>query len=307
MNGVRKSPQCSVVIPTYNRVELLRHTLESLTKQRLPVESFEVLVVDDGSSDTTADMVDTYRQRLDLRYFFQPDQGWRSAAARNVGIAQAEAEIIVFIDSGVLAHSGCLEAHLASHRAEAGPVAVVGYLYGLNIDNEDAEQIIAVVDVNDPDGTIARMQSQGIHLDVREEYYEKYTENIADLPAPWFIFWTANVSVRTDQIRAVGAFDETFDRWGGEDIDLAYRLHRDGAKFVVNRQASSIHFPHHKNFADNLRDAETNYLHIVEKYDTPIIRLLLEPHDVDPFNINDIIRERNLPTCADYLATLTQP
>ncbi len=304
MSGVRKPPLCSVVIPTYNRVKLLRHTLESLTRQKLPLGSFEVLVVDDGSSDTTAAMVDTYRQRLNLHYFFQPDEGWRTAAARNVGIAHAEAEVIVFIDSGVLAHSGCLEAHVASHRASAGPLAVIGYVYGMNGFNEDAEQIIAMVDVNDPDPSIARMHAEGVHLDIREEFYEKYTDEFAGLPAPWSMFWTANVSVRTDQVRAVGAFDESFDRWGGEDIDLGYRLHRAGATFVLNRRASSIHYPHHKNFVVDDIGARANYLHMVNKYGTPIIRLLLESPEVNPFNINDVIRERGLPSCADYLAGL---
>jgi glycosyltransferase involved in cell wall biosynthesis len=306
MSGARKPPQCSVVIPTYNRVELLRYTLESLTKQRLPLGSFEVLVVDDGSSDTTAAMVDGYRQRLNLRYFFQPDEGWRSAAARNVGIAHAEAEVIVFIDSGVLAHSGCLEAHLASHRASAGPLAVIGYVYGMNVDNEDAELVVAAVDMNDPDASIAKMHDQSVHLDIREAFYERYTDDFAGLPAPWSMFWTANASVRTDQVRAVGAFDESFDRWGGEDLDLGYRLHRAGATFVLNRRASSIHYPHHKNFEHNEHGSRANYLHMVKKYDTPIIRLLLESPEVDSFTINYVISDRALPTCADYLANLAR-
>ncbi len=249
-------------------------------------------------------MVDTYRQRLNLYYFYQPDEGWRTAAARNIGIAHAEAEVIVFIDSGVLAHSGCLEAHVASHRASAVPLAAIGYVYGMNGSNEDAEEIIAAVDVDDPDASIAKMHAQGAHLDIREEFYEQYTDDFSGLPAPWSMFWTANVSVRADQVRAVGAFDESFDRWGGEDTDLAYRLHRAGAKFVLNRRASSIHYPHHKNFEQNDIGARSNYLHMVEKYDTPIIRLLLESPEVNPFNINEVIRERGLPSCADYLAGL---
>ena len=72
------APRCSVVIPTYNRVELLRRTLDSLVTQRLPSSEFEVLVVDDGSTDSTALLVDNYRDRLAVRYFFQPDEGWRA-------------------------------------------------------------------------------------------------------------------------------------------------------------------------------------------------------------------------------------
>src|SRR5882672_6181176 len=108
-------PVCSVIIPTYNRMALLRYTLDALTRQDLGADRFEVLVVDDGSSDGTAALVERYQGRLDVRYFFQPDQGYRVAAARNIGIAHARSDVCVFLDSGVIAHSGCLSAHLRSH------------------------------------------------------------------------------------------------------------------------------------------------------------------------------------------------
>ncbi|MBV9821651.1 MAG: glycosyltransferase family 2 protein, partial [Actinobacteria bacterium] len=108
-------PACSVIVPTYNRAELLRRTLDSLLRQDLPPAQFEVLVVDDGSADHTAEVVESFRDRLDVRYFFQPDEGWRVAQARNVGLAAATREVCVMVDSGVLLHSGCLAAHLDSH------------------------------------------------------------------------------------------------------------------------------------------------------------------------------------------------
>jgi glycosyltransferase involved in cell wall biosynthesis len=300
--AAKKAPECSVVIPTYNRVTLLKYTLEALAKQRLPREDFEVLVVDDGSSDGTADMVASYHDRLNLRYFFQPDEGWRSAKARNVGIEHAAGDICVFVDSGVLLHSRCLEAHIASHRSASVPLAVCGYVYGYNINNEDADLIIQAIDPDDPDGTIARMQQEQKWLDFREFFYAKYTDEFHGLAAPWTIYWTSNVSASTEQVRSVGAFDEAFQTWGGEDMDLAYRLYRDGAKFIVNRQASSIHFPHYKSFEENEQQAKQNYVHMVKKYDTPIIRLLLETPDVHPFNIHEVIEERGLPRCQDYVA-----
>lgn len=303
--------KCSVIIPTYNRVTLLRHTLESLTRQSLPREQFEVLVVDDGSSDTTSAMVDDYRERLNLRYFFQEDEGWRTAKARNVGIANAAADVCVLIDSGVLLHSGCLAAHVASHDDAQEPVAVCGYVYGFNVDNQDAELITQAIDFHDPDTTIERMAAKQQWLDVREDFYATYTDDFHGLPAPWVIFWTCNVSVGTKLARSIGGFDEAFQSWGGEDIDLGYRLYNGGARFILNRRASAIHCPHHKSFSDNNRLAMGNYQYMAAKYGTPITQLLLSfpetiPVDmtdvVTPFNMNDVIRERGLPTCADYLA-----
>ncbi len=293
--------KCSVIIPTYNRVPLLRRTLDSLARQALPSEQFEVLVVDDGSSDSTAAMVADYRERLNLRYFFQEDEGWRVAKARNVGVANARADICVFIDSGVLLHSGCLRAHVVSHES-AGPVAVCGYVYGFNENNEDAELISRAIDFDDLDGSIKRMADQRRWLDIREEFYVKYTDEIGDLPAPWIVFWTCNVSAGTAQIRSAGSFDEKFKSWGGEDLDLAYRLHRNGVRITVNRQASSVHCPHPKKFDNNVSGAADNYRYIAEKYNTPITRLM-RYSSISPFNINDLIRDVELPPCAEYRTT----
>ena len=303
--------KCSVIVPTYNRALLLSHTLDSLTRQSLPAEEFEVLVVDDGSSDETSVVVEGYSTRLNLRYFFREDEGWRIARARNVGIANAAADVCVLLDSGLLAHSGCLAAHVASHEESPVPVAVCGYVYGFNVGNEDGDAIAKAIDYGDPDGSIERMTSNPDWLDIREGFYDIYTEEFHDLPAPWIIFWTCDVSVPTALARSVGAFDEAFRTWGGEDLDFGYRLFNAGAKFILNRQASAIHVPHPKNFADNNKSAMVNYRYMAEKYGTPIIRLLTEfpegdPEDftgyVTPWNLNQVIRERGLPSCAEYLA-----
>jgi glycosyltransferase involved in cell wall biosynthesis len=111
--------ECSVVIPTYNRSRLLSYTLDSMVGQSLDPYQFEVLVVDDGSNDDTQDVVAQYRSRLNLRYFYQEDLGYRAAAARNIGIMHAETSVCVFVDSGVLLHSGALAAHLECHRGAA--------------------------------------------------------------------------------------------------------------------------------------------------------------------------------------------
>jgi glycosyltransferase involved in cell wall biosynthesis len=296
-------PSCSVVIPTYNRVELLRRTLDSLVAQRLPSSEFEVLVVDDGSTDSTALLVDNYRDRLAVRYFFQPDEGWRVARARNVGISNAEAPVCVFLDSGVVAHTGCLQAHLASHTGGAGPVATSGYVFGFTVDNADSDRMAQALDYDDPDASIEMMQRTGRWTDAREPFYVQYHDDFSQLPAPWVMFWTCNVSAETAQLRAVGGFDEAFQSWGGEDLDLAYRLYLDGASFGVNRAASAIHYPHPKSFEENEAQAAANYRYMAGKYRTPIIDLLPSfGPEINPFTINEVIAERGLPNCRDYLA-----
>jgi glycosyltransferase involved in cell wall biosynthesis len=290
----------SVIVPTYNRATLLRHTLDALVRQTIGTDRFEVLVVDDGSSDGTRDLVASYAGKLRVRYFFQEDEGYRVAKARNTGIANAAAPICVMVDSGVLLHSGALAAHLASHDAYAEPVAVCGYVYCFNEDNEDGALIEKRIDASDPDATLASLAADNAYLDIREEWYAKYGDDFAYLPAPWLVYWTCNVSARTDQLRAIGGFDEAYRAWGGEDVDLSYRLHRDGARFVLNRAASSLHHPHPKSYVENMRSAAGNYRYFAAKYGTPITALVPDNHF---FVINDIIRDRALPACADFLAT----
>ena len=87
----------SVVICTYNRVALLRSALETICHQTLPTAAYEVIVVDNGSTDETARFVATFRQRLpNLRYCFETEQG--ISAARNHGWRVAQGAYVAFTD-----------------------------------------------------------------------------------------------------------------------------------------------------------------------------------------------------------------
>lgn len=289
---------CSVIVPTYNREQLLDYTLASLTRQRLPRDRFEVLVVDDGSSDNSQAIVEQYQGLLNVRYYFQEDDGYRVALARNTGVRNARSPLCVFIDSGVILHSRCLEAHVRHHEDSSERRAAVGYVFCFNKDNEDAEQIRRELDLEDVDGSIDRFSASGRWLDFREEFYSKYGDEYDWLPAPYLIFWTCNLSVRTADLHAVGIFDESFRTWGIEDVDLGYRLFRDGVRLTLCREAQSLHYPHPKSYADNMKSVFPNALYMAGKYDTPITNLL--PHH-EFFIINDLVQKLNLPRCEEYL------
>ena len=295
-------PACSVIIPTYNRAELLARTLDSLVRQDLPAADFEVLVVDDGSSDHTAELAGSYRDRLALRYFFQPDEGWRVAQARNVGITHARGGVCVMVDSGVLLHSGCLRAHLASHEQADGPVAVIGYVYGFDCKVAEAEEMMRTLAFDDPDASIALIRDIGRWADTREPFYASQGDDLGGLPAPWVFYWTCNASAPTERLRAVGGFDEQFRSWGGEDIDLGYRLHLDGVRFVLDRAASSIHYPHGSSLSVSMAGARDVHRYVAQKHGTPIIRMLpMLGGALNFLTFNDVATARRLPRCEDYL------
>jgi glycosyltransferase involved in cell wall biosynthesis len=86
-------PLVSVIIPTYNRASWLKGAIDSVLNQTF--SNFELLIVDDGSTDNTKELVDSYGDKI--KYIFQPNQG--PAAARNSGIKNRQVELISFLDS----------------------------------------------------------------------------------------------------------------------------------------------------------------------------------------------------------------
>ncbi len=118
--------KASLVIPTYNSRELLAPCLISLNHQRLdPSDEFEVVLVDDGSTDGTGDMVSALPLKYPVRRFYLPrtEESCRSAA-RNVGIQAAEGELIVFADGDQIIDPLYLREHIRCHRDRPGIVAV---------------------------------------------------------------------------------------------------------------------------------------------------------------------------------------
>jgi GalNAc5-diNAcBac-PP-undecaprenol beta-1,3-glucosyltransferase len=101
-------PFFSVVIPTYNRAGFIAKTLQSVLSQTLT--DFEVLVVDDGSKDNTAEVV---RPFLSSQVYYLPKENAERAAARNYGLARAKGEYVIFLDSDDLFHPS----HLATLHA----------------------------------------------------------------------------------------------------------------------------------------------------------------------------------------------
>jgi glycosyltransferase involved in cell wall biosynthesis len=90
------NPMFSVVIPTYNRAELLKRTLRSLVAQTY--KNFEVIVCDDGSTDHTNEVVESFRKDLNIKYIWEENWGG-PARPRNNGIRAASSEWIAFLDS----------------------------------------------------------------------------------------------------------------------------------------------------------------------------------------------------------------
>ncbi|WP_370772732.1 glycosyltransferase family A protein [Faecalibacillus intestinalis] len=133
--------KASVIIPTYNREKLLEMTLITLMKQNVSKEIFEVIVVDDGSTDNTFNILKKYESKLNLQYLYHPHNATGIAKSRNYGIKCSNSEICIFIDSGILVASDTVENFIKQHDKE-NDAAVIGYVYGFDRHNENEKNVI---------------------------------------------------------------------------------------------------------------------------------------------------------------------
>jgi len=188
----------SVVIPTYNRVSLLRQTLTALTAQGYP--DYEIIVVDDGSTDGTQEMIAA--EFSQVRYFWQKNAG--PAAARNRGISEATGEIVAFTDDDCLPPADWV-VRLADGYQRYPEVAGVGG--GLIAPAEIlATNVFARYE---------RFIGREVYHVGEQEYYGGF-----ECPAGG----TANMSYRRTVLSEVRGFDERFPVAAGEDADLKLRI-----------------------------------------------------------------------------------
>jgi glycosyltransferase involved in cell wall biosynthesis len=289
----------SVIIPTYNRAALLDQTLNSLALQQFSKNDFEVIVSDDGSTDETLEIVKRYAATLNMAYVYQEDKGYRPASARNRAIRIAGGKICVFMDCGVLAHENFLQAHWKAHASCPERISAVGYVYGFEFAHDIGKNILQekLISCGDPTATIAYFKEQGYCQEVREPLYNKYNHRIHDLPAAWMFYWTCNVSVTTEDLRAMNMFDEAYDgRWGCEDNDLGLRLQQQGIKLIICREAEAIHYPHDNDGGVKLKQGEMNCLYFHKKFNTPATGLFLEyyniPDQQEFYDINELLSKK---------------
>src|ERR1700719_3669758 len=116
----------SVIVPTYNRRELIERTIQTLFDQDLPPDQYEVVVVVDGSRDGTAEYLNSLRPACRFVVLEQPANRGQGSA-KNVGLAAARGEIVVFLDDDLLCERTLLSEHLRAHEGP-GRSLVVGYI-----------------------------------------------------------------------------------------------------------------------------------------------------------------------------------
>jgi len=196
--------EATIQLCTYNRAALLERVLEACFDQTVDGDAYEVVLVDDGSSDQTASVIERARGRATCAFVVVAQANAGLARARNAGIARSSGERIIFIDDDVLPLPNFVREHVSGSVRHPHAIVRGG-----------------AIEVENPDELPPPIWS-----------IKNYSGNY---------FWTTNVSLPLATIRSIGGFDETFSEYGWEDIEVGLRLRAAGVPAVFHPRALVFH------------------------------------------------------------------
>jgi GT2 family glycosyltransferase len=219
--------ELSVIVTTYQRPGHLRRCLLSLAAQQGVTGKFEVIVVDDGSRDGTADMVARTAREVayPLKFITHPHDGFQVGRCRNSGIRAARAPYIVFVDGDCLLPPNHLAAQLAARRPG---VARAGDCFRL--DKATTQRI------GDADVLSGRFMEcvapQGRSFFRRLHRKMLWYQALRHPSRPKIVGWS--MAMWREQLQRINGFDEQYRGWGCEDDDLGIRLRQSGVRVLTS-------------------------------------------------------------------------
>jgi glycosyltransferase involved in cell wall biosynthesis len=226
-----------VIIPTYNRSEVLFTCLRHLEQQ--DTSDFEVVIVDDGSTDVTPQLLEEYQRQtpLNLRCIRQDNGG--PAHARNKAISILRAPVCLIIGDDIFASPGFVSQHLQLHR-QRPEIQVAGL--GLTRWCESGQTVTPFM---------RWLDESGVQFG--------YNDLLRGVRPSWRYFYTSNLSLKTQLLRE-NPFNELFKKAAAEDIELGFRLERQHKLEVVFIAAALAHHLH----ATSFRRACQRNIHVGE-------------------------------------------
>jgi glycosyltransferase involved in cell wall biosynthesis len=253
-------PDFSIVVPTWNRRDTLEVVLPALLRQQFE-GSYEILLCDSGSTDGTDELVKDIQaglsdDRRTLRHLVGPNRG--RSGARNMGIREAQGRLILFTDADIIADPRLLAEHARVHAEHAA---------------------------SHPNRPECAVVGREVQVDTLDEY-----ERVRDNPAAgrylhpdkrktisWLYFLTGNASAPRQTLVDVGGFDENFTGYGHEDLELGYRLQRQG--LLIRYCATAVNYHWHPVSFDEkcqkMKLAGVSTIRFYNKHRDPRIKLLL--------------------------------
>lgn len=241
--------ELSIIIPTYNKSTRLHIVLLSIQQEVMRLNNhgdIELIVVDDGSNDNTAEIVSQYSGKMKIQYIFQKNSGL--SAARNTGIRHAAYKNLLFLDDDRILCDGYLQ------RLSFGDADIVfgrqKEWYIRNLD-ERLEQVLAVVAEKKE---LLREKTLDARYYVKTKaIYEKTDTNI-----PWVGCIFSNTLIKKAVFDTIECFSDQFVGWGFEDLDVSYRAFAAGFQIALDPEMITYHL-FHQHSRDILKQRDQNY------------------------------------------------
>lgn len=212
-NAKNSGVRVSIVIPSRNRCLTLKRVLFALEKQDCDRSLFEVIVVDDGSTDRTQLFLQDFSLHTYMNYRFLSTNYGSAGAARNLGIQDARGDVIIFLDADTIPQVDLVTKHLKWQ------------------DKFDDELACII-------GNVLMAPQLAVPEQARMRETEWSLEGFQQVD--WTHCRTANTSIRRDLCMKIGGFNRHL--FPIEDVELAYRLSQLGAKFYYDDQIIAVHY-----------------------------------------------------------------
>lgn len=249
----------TLIISTYNRPDALNWVLWSVSRQS--VLPCAVLVVDDGSGLPTGRCIERWSKVLQcpLVHCWQADRGFRAARARNLALVRVDSEHVIWVDGDCMLPPNFVASHqrLAERaRLVAGGRALLDSVATARVLSQSLDPLHeSPVDQDRLQGVFRSPKFRRLPLGPLRGLNGK----------AWHTVRTCNLSMMTEDIRAVGGFDESYEGWGREDSDLVVRMVHAGCRIRSGRFAACVAHLHHPEASrDRLSDNERRFQSVLQ-------------------------------------------
>lgn len=231
--GENKTMKASVIVPVYNQYSALLKTLYAFSMQRCDKKDFEIIVVDDGSTDETSSLTEKkliQEYGMNIHVIHGENQG--RACARNCGVEKATSDYIIFADGDRIPELDFIKKHLAwKDRTDI--------VIGQSLDYFGNGKYISTPIDWEKVESFSRTPN---YLRRIAQIYDSRKETNSSLA--WMSFLVGNSSMKKEIWFDTGGFDKTIKKWGFEHFDFSYRAWLKGNKFAYDCEIKSYHIPH---------------------------------------------------------------
>jgi len=223
-----------VFITTYKNIPYLTKVLQSLELQTF--KDFTVSILEDGSEHELRDYLSKQLFPFQVEHFDQEDKGFRKNRILNIGISNANEDLIIFLDEDCILHPNFIEQYVKNFDKNT-----IGFAKRVNLDEETTKQILASSEYKKPSllplfFRKANHIEDGVYLPFKKP-------NKTDNPK----LLGCNMAIPLGLLKKVNGFDEDYESPGyGEDSDIQWRLQKEGARFLKMKHLCIQYHLHHE-------------------------------------------------------------